>query len=312
MKCIKFSFALFLFILPLFLRAEESHSKGDDFKNTPEAEVTERISFLQQSFDETYQHSRLWHDGWLAVYGLSAVAGTLTAATTELPESRRSEVLKAYALGADQRLITLIAASAANTQKITDSNRSLSYALYGTDGLILTTVMQSAFDKAEKIHHAKQDAIVNAWTSAIAFGATAATPYPAAYASKDFREMASSTPLESRTKLAQGETWLAESAEAEIFGRSAISHFLNLAVAAASGLALTSGYNRSSRDGWTMFGSNLVTGELAIFTQPTRTISSWKSYKAKYYPSDAAKVGVTLQLRAVVLTPRGFAVSFAF
>ncbi|MBL8018754.1 MAG: hypothetical protein JNM27_03735 [Leptospirales bacterium] len=307
----RITISLFLLFISVGLLAEESDSgkhpetprsrEAEDYKDIPDAELRTRIDHLQGVFDETSAHSRIWYHGWIGVYGISALASAAQAGTTEMPASRRKEILTAYMVGVDPRFVAFIAASAANTQRISDSAQVASYAMGGRDGIILTSTMRESFSRAEKIRHAKQSAIVNAWTSALAFGATLATPYPAAYASRDFREMAGSSSMDLRMKIARGESWLEQSAESEAFGRSALSHFLNFAVAAASGLALTSGYGRSSHDGWAMFGSNLLVGEIAIFTQPTHSTSSWKTYRAKFFPGDqaalAADVNEPLQIR---------------
>jgi hypothetical protein len=110
------------------------------------------------------------------------------------------------------------------------------------------------------------------------------------YGAGDLRAMPSATSGERAARLSRGEELLRSAAEGEAFGRSWLSHALALAVNGGGALVLWKGYDdRLERDGrdpgreaLLCFVVGTVVSELQIFTQPTRAIDDWATYRSRY------------------------------
>ena len=126
--------------------------------------------------------------------------------------------------------------------------------------------------------------------SVIGFAGVLLSPMPPAYAAGRLENMPDSTADEQSAKLAAAEGYLKETAETQEFGRSWVTHTLNFVVNASGGLAIWKGYDEEIekdggdplREGLINFIVGFVVGEIQIFTQPTKGIEQWKSYRGRY------------------------------
>jgi hypothetical protein len=126
--------------------------------------------------------------------------------------------------------------------------------------------------------------------SALGMAGILASRFAAIYGAGELRAMPAGTADERAAKLAKAEGLLGSAAEDEEFGRSWISHALSAVVNGGGALVIWKGYDdRLRRNGkdpdkeaLTCFALGMVVSEIQIFTQPTRAIDDWSSYKSRY------------------------------
>ena len=281
--------------------APPTQEKPAQYPGLSEQELNERFLFIRESFDGDLKHARHWYWSFLGAYTLFTLQGVYAATAVHLPESRPFLPAAVLTLNADPRLAAALAAREAYTVRVTDDQTAAAGAVYGTQGYALLSLMQSAFEKGERFRHARQDGIVNGWSSALGVAALALAPFPAATASEELSRMPSGTADERRLRLARGESNLIESAETEAFGRGTVAHALTAGVALLAGAALRVGYGRSMKDAGFAFLGNLLVGELQIWTQPTRSISDLPAYRKRFPNADPKSSLGRLEFRGIAL-----------
>ena len=139
------------------------------------------------------------------------------------------------------------------------------------------TVGQGAVYFATDDDQLRANALVGSAGSLLGVVSVLASRLPSISAGADLRRVSGST----RQKITAGEALLDESAEAEAFGRSWVSHGLGFLVAAGQGAVLWGAYDLPV-DGAISFAVSLAMSELQIFTQPTRAIDDRREYRARY------------------------------
>lgn len=166
--------------------------------------------------------------------------------------------------------------------------------------------IQSAFDKSQKTakvwsytwmaaygaaagfqtyqaihtHHDRATNIVGASESFIGLAVLVVDPFYARSSGDDLREIPESTPEEQKYKLKKAEEWLERNYKQEKFGRSWLSH-VGVIAASLIGAGIVRHYDGSKNAIITGL-SNMVGGELLIWTQPTRGIKDYKEYHSRF------------------------------
>lgn len=144
-------------------------------------------------------------------------------------------------------------------------------------GWTALTVGQAALAVGTTDAGLRADSAVGAVGSSLGVIPLGLFPFPARFAAADLRALPASTPDERRRKLARAEGLLKTSAEAEVFGRSWISHTLCGTVSIALGLVLGLAYRRPLTGALNAV-AGIALSEIQIFTQPTAAIDDWSEY----------------------------------
>ena len=61
----------------------------------PEGEIEERLEFLEQRLEATQLRAQIWQYGWVGVYGVSAIANSVEAASTDDDDDRVASIVNA-------------------------------------------------------------------------------------------------------------------------------------------------------------------------------------------------------------------------
>lgn len=141
------------------------------------------------------------------------------------------------------------------------------------------TVGQSVIAVAATDAGLRADSAVGAVGSSLGIGPLGVFPFPACTAAAELRSLSASTPDERLRKLKRAEGLLRNSADAEAFGRSWITHALSGTVSIALGLVLGLGYKRPVTGALNAV-AGIAISEAQIFTQPTAAINDWSEYRS--------------------------------
>ncbi len=295
------------------IHAQAEDVDRDRIKNLTDTQVTERLEYLDKAFAEGQDRAKYWYYGFTSGFGLLAFGYGLQAATIKMPDSIEEQVVLSYAAGVNPRLVAALAATGApGRTKITDSDRLLYTAAAGSDGFVLSTLMQESFRQSDLVRFTKQNAIVNAWSSFVGFAALAALPFYPASASSMLKSMPDSTPEERKKKLEQAEMMMSDGAQTEAFGKSWIAHTATAAVSVLSGAGLTMGYKGSAADGFMIFAGSMLIGEAQILSQPTQAVDDWNDYSSRFYGDKKSASEPPVQFRSFAIYPGGFILIFTF
>lgn len=115
--------------------------------------------------------------------------------------------------------------------------------------------------------------------------------------------MPDATAEQRAAKLARAEAILQTTAEEEALGTGWLMHAANVVVNLAAGLVLWLGYDLPE-DGLVTFGSGWLVGAVQIFSQPTRAIDDWATYRQRFDGEAAAADSTRVSWR-VGLFPGG-------
>ena len=124
----------------------------------------------------------------------------------------------------------------------------------------------------------KQDMGVGGVQSLLGVAGMFLAPLEARTAVDELRALPGTSRPERERKLARAEGLLQECASTEADGRHWLNHVLGFAVNVAGGLVIWQGFHRPLTDGLLSLAQGMAINELQIWTQPVRSIGSWKEY----------------------------------
>jgi len=157
-------------------------------------------------------------------------------------------------------------------------------------GFTALTVGQGAVAVATTDPGLRADMAVGAVGASLGVAPLGLFPFEPRFAASDLAAEAGGTAGERRRKLAVAERLLAESADAEAFGRSWAVHLLGGGVSLGLGLVLAIAYDRLA-SGILNFVGGVALTELSIFTQPTDAIDAWREYRSGTFGPRASGLG---------------------
>jgi len=152
----------------------------------------------------------------------------------------------------------------------------------GSYSLFFATDALNPKKNSKDKNHFRQDWMTSGITSTLGVIGLAIDPMVPAYALGRFKDMPEGTPEERLLKLKEAEIWFKKSSQREIDGRSWVPHTLNFVVNLAAGLTIWLAFDRSVVDGLITFLPGMAIGELQIWTQPTRAINDYETYKKRF------------------------------
>lgn len=158
----------------------------------------------------------------------------------------------------------------------------------------------------------KQDALVNAVTSAFGVVGQFAMPLDVGRFAMRLRALPADTPEARRAKLAEAEGFLCRSAAQEEFGRSWKVHAISGAVNLGIGLLMRFHYKRPASDAFTAFAVGQLVSEVQIFTQPMKAVRDLREYEQRSDLEHTGSVENAHRTWYVSVTPAGFGVGCRF
>jgi hypothetical protein len=179
-------------------------------------------------------------------------------------------------------------------------------------GYVVVTVGQAGFAILVKDRGLRTDTAVGGAFATLGVLGIGIAGLPAKDAPRLLYRLPESTPEERRRKLAEGERLLAESARAEIGGKSWVAHVVGVAVTLAGGLTQAFAYKRYTSSIVTIASGVAIT-EAQIYTKPTAAIDDWRAYQAGAWSGGArSAVRPRPPPLSVVAQPGGMGLSLAF
>ena len=156
-----------------------------------------------------------------------------------------------------------------------------------------------------KREYLRQDMMMGTITTGIGTVFLAISPMTSMYARKEYASLPENTLDERVAKLKKAELMLQTSSTWEDENHSLLIHGLNFGLNLTAGLIIWLAFNRTIEAGLITFLPGFIVGEIQLFTQPTKAISDWNHYEARYIQKKQAYYKNDDQLWHIAAAPGG-------